>query len=271
HELELKSQELHSTAQQLKEANRLLQELHRQKDDFLSHVSHEVRTPMTSIRSFSEILRTERDLDRDQRDRFVATIHNESVRLTQLLDEILDLSVLEHGEREWECVPVAVEGTLDRAISVCEGLARKNQVRMENGRRAGAGHVLGDHGRMSQVFINIIANAISHNDAPDPLVRIDSRCEDGFHVVEISDNGSGIPMHLRESIFEKFVRARPDEAPTGRGLGLGLHISYKIVERLHGSIELVEGPLPGACFRIRLPLMEEARAGRGNLSGTAAH
>src|SRR5690606_38893987 len=150
HELELKSQELHSTAQQLKEANRLLQELHRQKDDFLSHVSHEVRTPMTSIRSFSEILRTEGDLAPEQRDRFIATIHNESVRLTQLLDEILDLSVLEHGEREWEFVPVEAEAVLDRSISVCEGLARKNQVVIENGERAGGGRILGDAGRMSQ-------------------------------------------------------------------------------------------------------------------------
>ena len=125
HALELKSQELHSTAQQLKEANGLLQDLHRQKDDFLSQVSHELRTPMTSIRSFAEILREPEDLTSAQRVRFIGTIHNESVRLTRLLDEILDLSALEHGERNWENVPVDAEQVLEQAIAVCEALAKK--------------------------------------------------------------------------------------------------------------------------------------------------
>src|SRR5690606_20333750 len=124
----------------------------------------------------------------------------------------------EHGEREWEFVPVEAEQVLDRAISVCEGLARKNQVTIENGSREGGGFILGDSGRMSQVFINIIANAISHNDSASPRVRIDTRVENGFHVVEISDNGPGIPARLRDSIFEKFVRAGSEATPTGRGL-----------------------------------------------------
>lgn len=258
HELELKSQELHSTAQQLKEANQLLQDLHRQKDDFLSQVSHEVRTPMTSIRSLSEILRTETDLTTEQKERFIATIHNESVRLTRLLDEILDLSALEHGERSWENVPVDVDEVLDQAISVCEALARKCSVTIENGRREKGCLILGDADRLSQVFINIIANAISHNDAYNPRVHISSRLKGGHFIVEVSDNGPGIPPQYRNTIFEKFVRADPDTAPGSQGLGLGLNISYKIVEKLNGRLELAEGALPGACFKISLPLWRQA-------------
>lgn len=262
HELELKSQELHSTAQQLKEANRLLQDLHRQKDDFLSQVSHEVRTPMTSIRSFSEILSTETDLTTEQRKRFIATIYNESVRLTRLLDEILDLSALEHGERGWENVPIDAEDVLDQAIRVCEALARQRLVSIESGSRETSGLVLGDAGRLSQVFINIIANAISHNDAPAPRVHIASRQEGDLYVVEISDNGSGIPAPYRSMIFEKFVRADPDTAPGSQGLGLGLNISHKIVQKLSGTLELTTGVLPGACFRVALPIWRRA-AGAG--------
>ena len=255
HALEVKSQELHVAAQQLKEANALLQELHRQKDDFLSQVSHEVRTPMTSIRSFAEILLSVDDLAPAQRQRFLATIHNESVRLTRLLDDILDLSALEHGERGWDNVPVDAEEVLDQATMVCEALARKRVVTIESGPRAGRAFVLGDSGRLSQVFINIISNAIAYNDSPEPRVHISSRIEDGMYVVDIADNGGGIPVEYRNSIFEKFIRAEPGSATGSRGLGLGLNISRNIVGKLNGTLELVEGSLPGACFRVTLPII----------------
>jgi len=258
HELEQKSLELRSTAQQLREANSLLQELHRQKDDFLSQVSHEVRTPMTSIRSFSEILLVDNELSGEQRKRFVSIIHNESVRLTKLLDEILDLSALEHGETEWVNVPVDAEQVLDRAIAVCEALARQRSMKVESASRAVSGPVCANADRLCQVFINIIANAISHNDAREPQVEIASWTTDNSYIVEICDNGSGIPMEYRKNIFEKFVRAgRLEEISTGTaGLGLGLNISYKIVQRLNGTLEIVDGSLPGACFRITLPIRQ---------------
>ncbi|MDX1742881.1 MAG: histidine kinase dimerization/phospho-acceptor domain-containing protein, partial [Ruegeria sp.] len=125
HELEETSKELRLTAQQLREANTQLHELHQQKDDFLGQVSHEVRTPMTSIRSISQILLQRQDLDEDRRRRFVGTIHQESVRLTRLLDGILDMSALEHGEGSWENRPINAEEVLDRAFNVCEALAQQ--------------------------------------------------------------------------------------------------------------------------------------------------
>jgi len=258
HELELKSRELHTTAQQLQEANAKLRELHRQKDDFLSQVSHEIRTPMTSIRSFSEILMTERDLSPDQAERFISTIHSESVRLTRLIEDILDLSALEHGQGNWENALIDGEAVLSRSIAVCEALARRRMVSVEFGERACCGWVLADAGRLSQVFINIIANAISHNDAPQPRVHISSRMQAGCYVVEISDNGSGIPEGYRNSIFEKFVRAgQSNHSGAGIGLGLGLNISHRIVERLGGRLALADGHLKGACFRVSLPLRSD--------------
>lgn len=257
HALELKSQELHSTAQQLQEANGLLQDLHRQKDDFLSQVSHELRTPMTSIRSFAEILREPEGLTGAQRERFIGTIHNESVRLTRLLDEILDLSALEHGERNWESVPVDPEEVLEQAIAVCEALAKKRFVLIENGARVDGCLVLADTGRLSQVFINIIANAISHNDSENPVVHISSRVSMGEYLVEISDNGPGIPVQYHAKIFDKFVRADPGTMRDSQGLGLGLNISHQIVGKLNGRLELTKGALPGVCFRIVLPVWQK--------------
>ena len=256
HELEQKSAELRSTAQQLQQANALLRKLHQQKDDFLSQVSHEVRTPMTAIRSLSEILLGEEDLTPAQRARFASTIHEESVRLTRLLDEILDLSVLEQGERNWTNVAVDAERVLDRALEVCEALARQRNMRVEVAGRARESIVLADADRLCQALINIISNATKYNTAPDPVIRIRSSVKDGMYVVEISDNGPGIATSIRENIFDKFARGSHDFA-TRPGLGLGLNISRQIALRMGGWLELVDGELPGACFRLTVPLLRD--------------
>lgn len=255
-ELEKKSNELRQTARQLQEANAKLHALHRQKDDFLSQVSHEVRTPMTSIRSISEILMRQPDLDEAQRDRFVGLIHHESVRLTRLLDEILDLSALEHGERDWENHPVDPEAALSRAMEVCDAIARQRNIGFSREHSPVPVVVAGDSDRLCQVFINIIANAIAHNRDPEPRVHVRSRVTATEYQVEIMDNGAGIAPEFRATIFDKFVRIGEAGNTGGAfpGLGLGLNISHTIVRKLQGRIELVEGALPGACFRISLPL-----------------
>src|SRR5690606_34948538 len=122
-QLEQKSQQLQITARQLQEANERLRALDAQKDDFLSQVSHEVRTPMASIRSFSEILLSGPDLTSEQSQRFLGIIHTETLRLTRLLDEILDLSYLERGEMSWSLEPVDAAEVLARAVETCQGMS----------------------------------------------------------------------------------------------------------------------------------------------------
>ncbi|MDX1743289.1 MAG: ATP-binding protein, partial [Ruegeria sp.] len=122
--------------------------------------------------------------------------------------------------------------------------------------------VLGDSDRLCQVFINIIANAISHNDASDPVVQVNSRVEGGSYVVDIADNGPGISKEYHDNIFDKFMRVEHHKsgAAMSAGLGLGLNISHAIIQKMNGNLELVEGPLSGACFRITLPLFDGTMA-----------
>jgi len=253
-ELERTSAELRLTARKLEDANAQLRELDSQKDEFLSQVSHEVRTPMTSIRSFSEILLEGDELDERQRQRFVSTIHQESMRLTKLLDEILDLSALERGERAWQNAPVDADAALDRALSVCDALLRQRGMRVEFGDRAGRTMIEGDGDRLCQVFINLISNAVKYNDAAEPMVRISSAIRSGEFVAEIADNGPGIAKGERKLIFEKFSRGTRGAADQA-GAGLGLAISRQIVTRMHGTLDLAPNALPGACFRLRLPVI----------------
>lgn len=253
-ELEQTSSELRVTAKKLEEANAQLKELDQQKDEFLSQVSHEVRTPMTSIRSFSEILLEEDKLKPDERRRFVTTIHDESLRLTKLLDQILDLSAMERGERGWENGPVNAEAALDRAIEVCQGLARQRNMRIAMGPRSKGAMVNGESDRLCQVLINLISNAIKYNDAELPVVEIRSAVRGKFYMVDVEDNGHGISREDRTLIFEKFARGQHSAAEPGAGLGLA--ISRQIIKRMEGSLELVPGSGSGACFRVRLPLVK---------------
>jgi Na+/proline symporter/nitrogen-specific signal transduction histidine kinase len=257
-QLELTSSELRSTARKLEEANAQLRELDLQKDDFLSQVSHEVRTPMTSIRSFSEILLEPEGLTADDRDRFITTIHYESLRLTKLLDQILDLSVLEGGEKGWDNKPIDPELALDRALEVCTGLAHQRGVRIETGERVGTATIIGDSDRLCQVIINLVSNAIKYNDNARPYVRVSSALRDGHYVVDVADNGPGIAESDRKLIFEKFARGRQNDAAAREsGAGLGLAISRRILARMAGTVVLISDAAPGARFRIALPLAHQ--------------
>lgn len=253
-ELERTSAQLRATADQLEIANRQLRKVDLQKDEFLSQVSHEVRTPMTAIRAFSEILLSEKALNDDAREKFVGTIHKESLRLTSLLDEILDLSALERGERTWENIPTDPEAALDQALHVCDALARQNGTTIRTGARVSNICLSAEPDRLSQVLINLISNAIKYNDAKEPVVSISSRLEDGHYLVEVADNGTGIPEEERPRIFDKFYRGRLGETGPFAGAGLGLPISREIIARMNGRLELAVGEEQGARFRVILPL-----------------
>lgn len=253
-QLERTSTELRNTARKLEAANQQLRELDSQKDEFLSQVSHEVRTPMTSIRSFSEILLHEPQLDDEERQRFVSTIHQESLRLTKLLDEILDLAALEGGERGWQNRPIDAETAVDRAIEVCDALARQRGMALTIGQRAGPAIVSGEADRLCQVLINLISNAIKYNDAPEPTVEIASRVVGRRYTLDVTDNGPGIARSERTRIFEKFARGKRGADSGPGGAGLGLAISRQIISKMGGELELVAGRSRGACFRVTLPL-----------------
>ncbi|WDR06895.1 ATP-binding protein [Devosia rhodophyticola] len=254
-QLERTSAALRSTADQLEVANLQLREVDQQKDDFLSQVSHEVRTPMTAIRSFAEILLEGDKLDTMDRQRFVATIHEESLRLTDLLDEILDLSALESGKRDWVNRPVDAEIALDRAVRVCDALARQRGIAITVGPRAATAIVAGEPHRLSQVLINLISNAIKYNDAKHPEIGVQSRISGADYIIEVRDNGPGIAEADRAKVFHKFYRGGRSAGAREAGAGLGLPISREIIASMNGTLDLIEHEEAGALFAVTLPLV----------------
>jgi Na+/proline symporter/nitrogen-specific signal transduction histidine kinase len=257
-QLEEKSRQLETTAHELAQANERLRRLDVEKDHFLSQVSHEVRTPMTSIRSFSEILLDGRGVVPARADRYLRIIHDESVRLTRLLDSTLELNLLEHGEAPWALLPIDPEAVLDQSIQVCQSLAAASGVQLLEGPRVQGVSVEGEADRLSQVFINLIANAIKYNTSEAPWVRVASELRDGRYEVRVEDNGPGIRADERELIFSKFRRGWAHTQTPVPGAGLGLAISWQIMRRLGGALTLEDGRGGGASFRVSLPLVRAA-------------
>ncbi|MCF6327283.1 MAG: sensor histidine kinase [Devosiaceae bacterium] len=264
--LEETTTELRSTTDQLQQANVQLRQLDQQKDEFLSQVSHEVRTPMTAIRSFAEILLTNKDLKPTQRQQFVRTIHDESMRLTGLLEEILDLNALERGEKLWANEPVDPNRALNRAIEVCTPVTDQHQVSVQLGNLAKDVRVIANFDRICQVFINLISNAAKYNDAKNPSVTISSKVDGQHLLVDFIDNGPGISAADTQTIFDKFWRGTRNPDTSQSGSGLGLAISREILGKMDGSLNLITKKNPagknektgpnksGACFRVTLPL-----------------
>ena len=256
--LERQSKELSETASQLRQANMQLVHLGQQRDQFLTSVSHELRTPMTSIQSFAEILKELNSQDEKQSARFASIIHDESLRLTKLLDEILDISFLESGAPVLHIEKISIATLLQRAKTAASSVLEDRQVAVHMTDKDFI--ITSDPDRLVQPIINLIVNAVKHNPSQAPQIWIDIETDkEGFTLI-VEDNGPGIPEEHHIDIFEKFATA----GTGGRtGVGLGLPISAQIIRLLGGQISACN-TAKGAQLSITLPYDFKAKDDRAN-------
>jgi Na+/proline symporter/nitrogen-specific signal transduction histidine kinase len=245
--LQAKSAEQDRTARALRDANEKLTALSIQKDAFLSQISHELRTPMTSIRSFSEILR-DSTLSAPEKAKYAGVIHDEALRLTRLLDDLLDLSVLENGQVMLNRQNGLLCDIIDRAVAAAVPAGASLRIKRRRGDEMLT--ISSDIDRLTQVFINLIANAQKYCTAETPQLQIVVRRAGSAQVIDFIDNGDGIAQDSQGVIFEKFSRLS-DHGKAG-GAGLGLAICREIMARLGGNIAYLPGQ-GGAAFRVTLP------------------
>ena len=204
---------------------------------------------MTSIRSFAEVLLEEEGLTQEDRERFVGIIHQESLRLTRLLDEILDLNRMDAGDLDLRLVRLDPATTLHESVAAMAGFAHQRGVTLEDAVPAKLPEVIADADRLKQVLINLIHNAIKFNDAREPEVRVSAEVSGREVVLSVSDNGPGVPAADQTVLFRKLPRRGGER----EGSGLGLAICRQIVEAHRGRIELRPGVGKGARFEVVLP------------------
>ncbi|ENO89622.1 sensor histidine kinase [Thauera linaloolentis] len=253
HRLEEKSRELEAATAELRAANDKLKELDRLKDDFMSSVTHELRTPLTSIRALSEMMLDDPDIELADRQRFLGIIVSETVRLTRLVNQVLDLAKIEAGHAEWHNTDIDMCELVSHAVDATQQLFRDRNARVVLELPDTVPVLRADHDRLLQVMLNLLSNAAKFVPAEGGRVDVRLIAGDGRIRVDVRDNGPGIAAELEAVIFQKF-RQGGDERSRPQGTGLGLPISRQIVEHFGGRLWLESAPCEGARFSFELPL-----------------
>ena len=257
HELEEKSQALEVATAELRAANEQLKELDRLKDDFMSSVTHELRTPLTSIRALSEMMLDDADIPVEERQRFLGIIVSETVRLTRLVNQVLDMAKIESGHAEWHNTDVDMAALVQHSVDATQQLFRDRGAEVVVTVPEQVPILRADGDRLLQVMLNLLSNAAKF--VPPGLGRVDVTlsCDGACMRVDVADNGPGIEPALEPIIFQKF-RQGGDERSRPQGTGLGLPISRQIVEHFGGRLWLTSMPGEGSTFSFELPLTSAA-------------
>jgi len=243
----------------LAKANAELQTLDRLKSEFVSLVSHALRAPLTNINGAIELLNSEREALSPARQEVLDVLHDESARLTQLVQNILDVSLLEAGHLTPRRGPVALRPFLSRLLRGC--IPSDGSHRLIVDVPTDLPPVWVDEGHLADVVINLVDNAVKYS--PDGgEIRVSARLDGGREnavVLSIRDQGIGIPPDEQDRLFDQFYRANNAARQTASGYGLGLYFCRKLVEAQDGRIWVESSGVPGegATFYVSLPSCPE--------------
>ena len=223
--------------------------------DFVANVSHELRTPLTSIKGYAETLMGLKTYDPEQTRMFLEVIQRNANHMNTMLDELLQLSRLEHGKRRIDLVSVDASSALYSAWKSCHPLLKK--VDFVNDIEESTPAVKANFEQLVQVFRNVLENALKYVPADTARIHVHAERQGDELAISIDDNGSGIPAEDQDRIFERFYRVEKDRNSAVGGTGLGLAICRHIMVN-HGGRITVESPVPetgtGSRFIITLPL-----------------
>jgi CheY-like chemotaxis protein len=230
-----------------------LKEVERLKDEMISTVGHELRTPLTSLRGFAELM-LEHEFPPDKRQRFLSIIHGETVRLTNLINDFLDLQRLESGRQAYHFERVDLREVLR------EGMALFTQADAQHTLRLEAPDTLppvqADKDRIRQVLSNLLSNAIKFSPRGGE-VTVGTRQQGAYVEVWVTDQGMGIPPEAIPQLFNKFFRVDNSQTRHIGGTGLGLALVKKTVEAHQGQVRVDSEPDRGSTFFFTLPVAEQ--------------
>jgi PAS domain S-box-containing protein len=238
---------------QLQEANEKLQMLDKMKTNFISTVSHELRTPLTTIKAFVELLLLKQGMPEDQKMKLMNTVNAETDRLARLITDLLDLSRIEAGSMKWQLAPVSMEDIIQSVIESMGVLFENRGLRVTVKFTPDLPSINGDRDRLVQVVTNILSNAVKFTPR-DGSIGVSLRQDASWLVLEIADNGIGIPAEHIDLIFEKFHRSDDLLTASTEGTGLGLTITRQIVEAHRGTIRAASVKGKGSTFTLTLPV-----------------
>lgn len=220
--------------------------------EFVSSVSHEMKTPLASVRAYVELLADGDAEDEATREEFLGVIHSQTERLQRLIDNLLNLSRIEAGVVNVNKAPRALNELLEEAVNLLQPAAAHKHITLTTDLSPLYLGVLADRDTLSQAAINLISNALKYT-PEGGRVAVRSRSADDSVVFEVQDTGVGLSPEDKLKVFEKFYRVKKDQQMAS-GTGLGLPLVKHIIEDVHGGrIEVDSEVGAGSTFRIILP------------------
>lgn len=220
------------------------------RDQFLANVSHDLKTPLTSLRLHAEML-TDAQLDPATRSRYAAVVQAEGARMSALVEDLVDVSALQQGRRRIEPEPVDLAAAVQAQAAAWRPLLERDRIDLRVLATAPA-EALADPTALGRILTNLLQNAVRHGrparDGGPPWIEL--RAGPG-PVLEVRDNGPGVPAELRERVFTRFERA----AATGEGLGLGLALSRELAAACGGTLRCLDDG--STLFRLELPAVPD--------------
>jgi len=251
-DLSLKNTALEKLNSILSEANERLKTLDRQKTEFLNIVAHDLRTPLSSIRGFADLILMYKNRP-DKHEEFLNIIKNESIRLEMLINDYLDLEKIESGQITFKRESVDIKSVINDSLVTYRGEAEEHGISLKSHFSDDIPVITADDGKIRQVVSNLLSNAIKYT--PKGGTVTISVIKNGCYVeVSVEDTGSGIPGEYHKKIFDRFVQVEGGNKKVKKGTGLGLPIVKNIVEHYGGKIWVKSEYGRGAKFIFTLPI-----------------
>jgi PAS domain S-box-containing protein len=226
----------------------------RRKDEFMSMTSHELKTPVTSLKGFTYVLQRRLNKQGDAQGlHYLVRMDAQLDKLTTLISDLLDISRMQSGKLALRMEACDLDALLEETVENMQAATLTHHLLIEGSTGA---QVLGDKERLGQVFINLLTNAIKYSPRVDKvIVRLKREGEQEQAIVSVQDFGIGIAQNYHKHIFERFYQVTDPEEKTYPGLGIGLYISAEIVAQHHGRMWVESSKGAGSTFFVALPLL----------------
>jgi len=230
-------------------------EISQMKNDFVNHVSHELKTPLASISAYSEMLVDDEADDEKTRKEFYCVIQSQAQRLNRLIEDILNTSRIESGLVKVDKRPVSLTVLIEEQMQMIKSYADEKNIKITGQKPIVFDQVYADRDMISQVIVNLLSNAVKYTPSGG-TIKIETEVDEieGTARVSVTDTGVGIPQDEIEHVFDKFYRVKANERQA-KGTGLGLNLVKQIVEKVHdGRVSVRSKAGKGSTFVIELPL-----------------
>ncbi|MGI1805108.1 ATP-binding protein [Exiguobacterium sp. TDN 0502] len=228
-------------------------EIDRMKSEFVSTVSHELRTPLASIYGYTELMLA-RDVHETKRQRYLETIHAETQRLTNLVNDFLDVQRMESSQQQYDFKPLDLTKVIQETVEFHTASAKDHDLVLDF-EESTTGRIHADEQKMRQLFTNLINNAIKYSPDGGQITITMRQVEDRVQL-KIEDEGIGIPRHALPQLFSKFYRVDNSDSRKIGGTGLGLAICQEIVRSHEGMIHVESTEGVGSAFIVELPIVQ---------------